>query len=63
LPSTRFHAGVVGRPVVGRDVGRPVFFRVGPASMLLVFDPATALRAGAFPPRGATPMDVLFRDA
>jgi catechol 2,3-dioxygenase-like lactoylglutathione lyase family enzyme len=50
----RFYAGVLGLPVVGREPGRQVFFRVGPASMLLVFDPAATLKAGTFPPHGTT---------
>jgi catechol 2,3-dioxygenase-like lactoylglutathione lyase family enzyme len=41
-----FYASVLGLPVVGREPGRQVFFRVGPASMLLVFDPAATLRGG-----------------
>jgi catechol 2,3-dioxygenase-like lactoylglutathione lyase family enzyme len=49
-----FYAGVLGLPVVGREAGRQVFFRVGPASRSLVFDPAVTLGAGAFPPHGAT---------
>jgi len=49
-----FYAGVLGLPVIGREPGRQVFFRAGAASMLLVFDPATTLRGGAFPPLGAT---------
>ena len=49
-----FYAGVLGLPVVGREPGRQVFFRVGGGSMLLVFDPAATLRGGTFPPHGAT---------
>jgi catechol 2,3-dioxygenase-like lactoylglutathione lyase family enzyme len=49
-----FYGGVLGLPVVGREPDRQVFFRVGPASMLLVFDPATTLRGGTFPPHGAS---------
>ena len=49
-----FYGGVLGLPVVGREAGRQVFFRVGAGSMLLVFDPATTLRGGTFPPHGAT---------
>jgi catechol 2,3-dioxygenase-like lactoylglutathione lyase family enzyme len=49
-----FYTGTLGLPVVGREVGRQVFFRAGPASMLLVFNPATTLRGGTFPPHGAT---------
>jgi len=49
-----FYAGVLGLPVTGREPGRHVFFRVGAGSMLLVFDPATTLLGGTFPPHGAT---------
>jgi len=49
-----FYAGVLGLPVVGREAGRQVFFRAGPASMLLVFDPAATRKGGTFPPHGAT---------
>jgi catechol 2,3-dioxygenase-like lactoylglutathione lyase family enzyme len=47
------YAGVLGLPVIGREPGRHVFFRVGAGSVLLVFDPATTLRGGTFPPHGA----------
>jgi catechol 2,3-dioxygenase-like lactoylglutathione lyase family enzyme len=49
-----FYGGVLGLPVVGREPGRQVFFRVGPANMLLVFNPAATLRGGTFPPHGAS---------
>jgi catechol 2,3-dioxygenase-like lactoylglutathione lyase family enzyme len=49
-----FYGGVLGLPVVGREAGRHVFFRVGPASMFLVFAPATTLQGGELPPHGAT---------
>ena len=49
-----FYGGVLGLPVAGRESGRHVFFRVGTAGMLLVFDPATTLRGGELPPHGAT---------
>lgn len=49
----QFYAGVLGLPVVGREPGRHVFFRVGPAGMLLAFDPAATLRPGEFPAHGA----------
>ena len=49
-----FYAGVLGLPVIGREVGRHVFFRVGAAGVLLVFDPAATLTGGALPPHGAT---------
>jgi catechol 2,3-dioxygenase-like lactoylglutathione lyase family enzyme len=54
VAAERFYAGVLGLPVVGREAGRQVFFRVGPASMLLVFDPTATLKVGTFPPHGAT---------
>ena len=40
----QFYAGVLGLPVVAREAGRHVFFRCGPA-MLLVFDPARTASA------------------
>jgi catechol 2,3-dioxygenase-like lactoylglutathione lyase family enzyme len=48
-----FYAGVLGLPVAGREPGRHVFFQVGAGNVLLVFDPATTIRAGEFPPHGA----------
>jgi catechol 2,3-dioxygenase-like lactoylglutathione lyase family enzyme len=53
VAAEEFYAGVLGLPVVGREPGRQVFFRVGPASMLLAFDPAATLNAGTFPPHRA----------
>ena len=49
-----FYSGVLGLPVVASVVGRHVFFRVGPASMFLVFNPTTTIQPGEFPPHGAT---------
>ena len=49
-----FYAGVLGLPVAGREPGRHVFFRVGDAGMLLVFDPAATRIGGDLPPHGAT---------
>lgn len=49
-----FYAGVLRLPVIGREPGRQVFFRVGAAGVLLVFDPAATLAGGSFPPHGAT---------
>jgi catechol 2,3-dioxygenase-like lactoylglutathione lyase family enzyme len=43
----------LGFPVVQREEGRHVFFRVG-RDMLLVFDPQAASRPGAIPAHGAT---------
>ncbi len=49
-----FFAGVLGLPVLGRDRERHVFFRVGPASVLLVFNPAATLPGEHLPAHGAT---------
>jgi catechol 2,3-dioxygenase-like lactoylglutathione lyase family enzyme len=49
-----FYAGVLGLPVIGREAGRHVFFRVGAASVLLAFDPSATLGGGALPPHGAS---------
>lgn len=49
-----FYAGVLGLPVIGREGERHVFFRVGPASVLLVFDPAATLRGGGLPSHGSS---------
>lgn len=48
-----FYVGVLGLVVAGREAGRHVFFRVGPAGMLLVFRPAATLAGGHLPPHGA----------
>ncbi|MBN9122012.1 MAG: VOC family protein [Planctomycetes bacterium] len=48
-----FYAGVLGLPVIGREAGRHVFFRVGSAGVLLVFNPDATLAGGALPPHGA----------
>lgn len=52
-----FYAGLLGLPVILRQPGRHVFFRIG-AAVLLVFDPASTATAdpGAHfpvPPHGA----------
>lgn len=49
-----FYAGILGLPVIARDPERHVFFRVGAASVLLVFNPATTIRGGELPAHGAT---------
>ena len=49
----RFYASVLGLPVIGRDAGRHVFFRVGPAGVLLVFNADATLQGGALPAHGA----------
>jgi catechol 2,3-dioxygenase-like lactoylglutathione lyase family enzyme len=48
-----FYAGLLGLPVAGREPGRHVFFRVGDAGMLLVFNPAATRAGGDLPPHGA----------
>ncbi len=48
-----FYAGVLGLPVIGREAGRHVFFGVGAASVLLVFDPAATRTGGILPAHGA----------
>jgi hypothetical protein len=37
---------VLGLSVIGREAGRHVFFRVGAASVLLVFNAETTLKGG-----------------
>jgi catechol 2,3-dioxygenase-like lactoylglutathione lyase family enzyme len=49
-----FYAGVLGLPRAGGEPGRSVFFYVGTASLLLVFDPTVTLQGGTLPPHGAT---------
>jgi catechol 2,3-dioxygenase-like lactoylglutathione lyase family enzyme len=49
-----FYTGVLGLPVLAREPGRSVFFRVGAGSVLLVFDPAATLRGGALPAHGTS---------
>lgn len=49
-----FYSRVLGLPVFGRMADRHVFFRAGPASMFLVFNPSTTIQPGGeFPPHGA----------
>src|SRR4051812_38134600 len=48
-----FYGGVLGLPVIGREAGRHVFFRVGTWDVLLVFNPAaTSAVSGMLPPHG-----------
>lgn len=49
-----FYTSVLGLKVLARDPHRHVFFRVGPASMLLLFKPSSTLVPGTFPPHGTT---------
>src|SRR4051794_40415731 len=48
-----FYTQVLGLDVLGREEGRHVFFRVGPASMLLVFDPRATIVGGPMTSHGA----------
>jgi catechol 2,3-dioxygenase-like lactoylglutathione lyase family enzyme len=48
-----FYHGVQGLPVLGKEAGRHVFFRVGAAGVLLVFRPEATLQAGVLPGHGA----------
>ena len=47
-----FYAGVLGLPVIGREAGRHVFFRIGVANLLLVFNADATLTGGMLPPHG-----------
>jgi catechol 2,3-dioxygenase-like lactoylglutathione lyase family enzyme len=48
-----FYHEVLGLPVIGREPGRHIFFRVGAASVLLVFNAATTLLGDQLPAHGA----------
>jgi catechol 2,3-dioxygenase-like lactoylglutathione lyase family enzyme len=48
-----FYRDVLGLAVAGKEAGRHVFFRAGPASMLLVFKPEATLRGDLLPAHGA----------
>ena len=50
----RFYADVLGLTPLGRDADRHVFFRVGPATVLLIFNPLTTIKGGGLPAHGAT---------
>ena len=47
-----FYANVLGLPVVGREAGHHVFFFVGTANVLLVFNPDATLAGEMLPPHG-----------
>jgi catechol 2,3-dioxygenase-like lactoylglutathione lyase family enzyme len=49
-----FYRDVLQLSVMGREEGRHVFFRAGPGSMLLIFNPVTTLRGDILPAHGAT---------
>jgi catechol 2,3-dioxygenase-like lactoylglutathione lyase family enzyme len=48
-----FYVRVLGLNVFAKDPDRHVFFRVGDASMLLLFKPEATLVPGVFPSHGA----------
>jgi catechol 2,3-dioxygenase-like lactoylglutathione lyase family enzyme len=49
-----FYRDVLGLTLVGKEAGRHVFFRVGPADVLLLFNPKTTLRGDQLPSHGAS---------
>ena len=49
-----FYTRVMGLERFARVEGRHVFFRVGAAGVLLVFNADTTLKGGELPPHGAT---------
>lgn len=50
----RFYADVLGLALIGREDGRHVFFRAGPGSVLLCFNPEASALPGKLPPHGAS---------
>ena len=48
-----FYRDVLGLPVLGKEAGHHVFFRVGRAGVLLVFLPAATLKGEHLPAHGA----------
>jgi catechol 2,3-dioxygenase-like lactoylglutathione lyase family enzyme len=57
-----FYRDVLGLPVIGKEAGRHVFFRVGQANVLLVYNAATTLRGDILPPMPTTPGGNGWRD-
>jgi hypothetical protein len=53
IAAEQFYSVILGLPVLGREAGHHVFFRVGPVSVLLVFNPDATLKGGSLPPHGA----------
>jgi catechol 2,3-dioxygenase-like lactoylglutathione lyase family enzyme len=50
----RFYTDVIRLTVIGKEPDRHVFFRVGEASVLLIFRASATLDGDPFPPHGAT---------
>ena len=48
-----FYSNLLGLPVLGREKGRHVFFRVGTGSVLLAFKPDSTLKGDVLPAHGA----------
>jgi catechol 2,3-dioxygenase-like lactoylglutathione lyase family enzyme len=54
LPATEtFYRTVLGLPVIGKELGRHVFFQVGEASVLLAFRAEATRKGDPLPPHGA----------
>lgn len=49
----RFYTDTLGLGVIGRETGRHVFFRVGPATVLLLFNAAETIKGLRLTPHGA----------
>lgn len=49
----RFYTDVLNLSVITKEVGRHVFLSVGPASVLLIFNPETTLQGHMLPSHGA----------
>ncbi len=47
-----FYVDVIGLKLLGEDLARHVFLQVGPASVLLIFNPTATLQKGNFPIHG-----------
>jgi len=50
----RFYSDIMRLTVITKEAGRHVFLMVGPASVLLIFDPETTRLGHQFPSHGAT---------
>jgi catechol 2,3-dioxygenase-like lactoylglutathione lyase family enzyme len=49
-----FYRDVLGLPLLSRETGRHLFFRVGTRQVLLVFDAEATRQGGLLPPHGAS---------
>jgi catechol 2,3-dioxygenase-like lactoylglutathione lyase family enzyme len=48
----RFYGNVLGLPLISKEIGRHVFFRVGERSVLLIFHPDATLAGDHLPAHG-----------